>query len=321
MKSNLIAMALGLAAVVSLQPARAADDFPNKPIRLVVPFSPGASTDMVARLVATKASQILGQTIIVDNRAGAGGSIGSEFVAKSPADGYTLLVATTSHTANPSIYKKLPYDTAKDFAPISLLVDMPGLLVARASLPPNNFAEFIKYAKAHKLTFGTAGAGTFPHLSMELLRDRAGLEMTHVPYRGAAPALTDLVGGVYDVKMDAYISAAQFVKAGKLKLYAVTSLERMSQLPDVPTVAESGYPGFESAYWIGIVAPARTPPEVRAKLEKAFMEATHDKEVAAKLSETGTRPLGESAAVLDKRIKTELAQWPEIIKKAGITEQ
>jgi len=321
MKTSLMAFALGLAVAFSAQAVHAADDFPSKPIHLIVPFSPGASTDMVTRLVGAKVSQILGQSVVVENRAGAGGSIGSDVVARAQPDGYTLLVATTSHTANPSIYKKLPYDTAKDFVPIALMVDMPGLLVAKASLPPDNFAEFIKYAKAHKLTFGTAGAGTFPHLSMELLRDRAGLEMTHVPYRGAAPALTDLVGGVYDVKMDAYISAAQFVRTGKLKLYAVTSTERMPQLPDVPTVSESGYPGFESAYWIGIVAPAQTPADVRAKLEKAFMQAVHDKDVAAKLEATGTRPLGESAAVLDKRITKELAQWPEIIKKAGITAQ
>jgi tripartite-type tricarboxylate transporter receptor subunit TctC len=321
MKKNLLALAAGLAAAVVVHAAQAADDFPNHAIRLVVPFSPGASTDLVARLVAAKVSQILGQAVIVDNRAGAGGSIGSDQVAKSAPDGYTVLMATTSHTANPSIYKKLPYDTAKDFAPIALIGDMPGLLVANPSMPPNNFAEFISYAKSHKLSYGSAGSGTFPHLSMELLKSRAGLDMMHIPYKGAAPALTDLVGGVYQVKIDAYITAAAFVRSGKLKLYAVTSTERMAQLPDVPTVAESGYPGFESTYWLGIVAPSRTPADVRAKLEKAFTEAVHDKDVAAKLNESGTRPLGESAATLDKLITRELARWPEVIKNAGITEQ
>ncbi|HTK02801.1 MAG TPA: tripartite tricarboxylate transporter substrate binding protein [Bordetella sp.] len=320
MKKTFIAPALMLAAAALCASAHAGT-FPDHSIRLVVPFSPGGSTDLVGRLVATKVSQILGQPVIVENRAGAGGVIGSDNVVKSPADGYSLLMATTSHTANPSIYKKLPYNTQKDFVPIALIGDMPGLLVANPSLPPNNFKEFIQYAKTHKLSYGTAGSGTFPHLSMELLKAAAGLDMTHIPYKGAAPALTDLVGGVYDVKMDAYITAANFVKAGKLKLYAVSSLQRMPQLPDVPTIAESGYPGFESTYWIGIVAPAGVPADVRKKLEQAFTEAVHDKTVAAKLEDSGTRPIGGSAADLSALMDREFKQWPAIIRKAGISEQ
>jgi tripartite-type tricarboxylate transporter receptor subunit TctC len=320
MKRTLLAPALMLAAMALCAPAQAGE-FPDHPIRLVVPFSPGGSTDLVGRLVATKVSQILGQPVIVENRAGAGGVIGSDNVVKSPADGYSLLMATTSHTANPSIYKKLPYDTRKDFVPIALVGDMPGLLVAHPSLPPNNFKEFIDYAKAHKLSYGSAGSGTFPHLSMELLKAAAGLDMTHIPYKGAAPALTDLVGGVYQVKIDAYITAANFVKAGKLKLYAVTSLQRMPQLPDIPTVAESGYPGYESTYWIGIVAPAGVPADVRKKLEQAFVAAVHDSGVAAKLQDSGTRPIGGTAADLDALMNREFQQWPGIIEKAGISEK
>jgi tripartite-type tricarboxylate transporter receptor subunit TctC len=318
MKRMLITPTLLLAAVVGSTQAQS-QTFPDHPIHLVVPFSAGGSTDLVGRLVSNKVGQFLGQAVIVDNRAGAGGSIGSEYVAKSAPDGYTLLMATTSHTANPSIYKKLPYDTQKDFASISEIGDMPGLLVANPSLPPNNFAEFIRYAKTHHLNYGSAGSGTFPHLSMEMLKSRAGLDMTHIPYKGAAPALTDLVGGVYQVKVDAYITAASFVKSGKLKLYAVTSAKRMSELPNIPTVAESGYPGFESTYWIGIVAPAATPAAVRAKLEKAFMDAVHDKDVAEKLAATGTQPIGSTAAVLDQRIKRELTEWPAILHNAGVT--
>jgi tripartite-type tricarboxylate transporter receptor subunit TctC len=318
MKKLLLTPALMLAAAALCASAKAGT-FPDHPIRLVVPFSPGGSTDLVARLVGARLSQILGQSVIVENRAGAGGVIGSDNVAKSPADGYSLLMATTSHTANPSLYKKLPYDTQKDFVPIALIGDMPGLLVAHPSLPPNNFKEFIAYAKTHKLSYGSAGTGTFPHLSMEMLKAAAGLDMTHIPYRGAAPALTDLVGGVYQVKVDAYITAAQYVKAGKLKLYAVTSLQRMPQLPDIPTVAESGYPGYESTYWLGIVAPAGVPADVRAKLEKAFDEAVHDKEVSAKLEASGTRPIGGTAADLNKLMNREFEQWPKIVEKAGIS--
>ncbi|ANN76343.1 Bug family tripartite tricarboxylate transporter substrate binding protein [Bordetella flabilis] len=320
MKRTLLAPALMLAALALCASAQAGT-FPDHPIRLVVPFSPGGSTDLVGRLVATKVSQILGQPVIVENRAGAGGVIGSDNVVKSPADGYSLLMATTSHTANPSIYKKLPYDTRKDFVSIALIGDMPGLLVAHPSMPPNDFKEFIEYAKSHRLSYGSAGSGTFPHLSMELLKAAAGLDMTHIPYKGAAPALTDLVGGVYQVKIDAYITAANFVKAGKLKLYAVTSLQRMPQLPDIPTVAESGYPGYESTYWIGIVAPAGVPADVRQKLEQAFVAAVHDGGVAAKLQDSGTRPIGGTAADLDTLMNREFQQWPGIIEKAGIAEK
>lgn len=295
--------------------------FPDRPVHLVVPFSPGGSTDLVGRLVAAQVAQQLGQPVVVENRAGAGGMIASEYVAKSEPDGYTLLMVTTSHTANPSIYKKLPYDTRKDFTSISLVGDMPGLMVAHPSVPANTLGEFVAYAKTHRVSYGSAGSGTFPHLSMELFSHAAGLDMVHIPYRGAAPALADLVGGVYQIKADAYITANGFVDAGRLKLYAVTSAQRMPQLPDVPTVAESGYPGFESTYWIGIVSPAGVPPAVRTRLEQAFIQAVQDPVVSAKLQEGGTRPIGGSAADLDALMNHEFAQWPGIIKDADIAEK
>jgi len=313
-------LALATACLAVVGHARAAGAFPERPIRLVVPFPPGASTDMVGRLVAAKVSGILGQNVIVENRAGAGGMIGSEHVATSAPDGYTLLMATTAHTANPSIYPRLPYDTRRDFVPIAMLGDMPGVLVAHPSVPPDTLAGFVAYAKTHKLAYGSAGPGTFPHLSMERFRRAAGLDIQHIPYKGAAPALTDLVGGLYQVKMDAYISASGFIRSGRLKPYAVTSAQRMAQLPDVPTVAESGYPGFESIYWIGVVAPAGTPTDVRATLERAFIEAVHDETVSARLTESGTRPIGGSARELGECIDRELAQWPGTIAQANITE-
>ena len=310
-----IAACLGFALPLATQ----AQAFPERPIKLVVPFPPGGSTDLVGRIVGKKAGELLGQPVIIENRGGAGGSIGSELVAQAQPDGYTLLMATTSHTANPSFYPKLPYDTRRDFQSIAMIADMPGLLVAKPGLPPNTLDEFLAFARDRQLQYGSAGTGTFPHLSMELIRSAANLKMTHIPYKGAAPALTDLVGGVYDVKVDAYITAAEYVKTNKLKLYAVTSKERMPQLPETPAVAER-IPGFESTYWIGIVGPANLPTGVRSKLETAFIAAVKDNEVVGNLAATGTRAVGAAATELDARIDRELALWPGVVKASGLTQ-
>ena len=295
--------------------------FPDKPVRIVVPFPPGGTTDVVARVIAPKVSSILGQSVLIENKGGAGGTIATEAVAKSAPDGYTLLMPTNSHTANPAIYKSLPFDTAKDFVSVALIADTPGLLVAHPSVPANTLKEFIEYAKKAKppVTFGTAGAGTFPHLTTELFAARVGIDMVHIPYKGAGPAMVDLLAGVYQLKCDALPTAGGYVKAGKLKLYAVTSLERMAQLPDVPSVAESGYPGFESAFWMGFLAPAGTPKDVVSKLEQAFTSAMHDKEISERLVAMGVQVLAKPGSALDELIARELKQWPPIVKKAGIT--
>lgn len=294
--------------------------FPEKPVKIVVPFPPGGTTDVVARVIAPKVSALLGQLVVIENKGGAGGTIATEAVAKSPPDGYTLLMPTNSHTANPAIYKSLPFDTAKDFVSIALIAETPGLLVVHPSVPANNLKEFIEYAKKAKspVTFGTAGAGTFPHLTTELFMTRTGIEMTHVPYKGAGPAMVDLLAGVYQFKCDALPTAGGHVKSGKLKLFAVTSLERMPQIPDVPAVAEF-YPGFESAFWMGFLAPAGTPKDVVFKLEQAFNNAMRDKEIADKLIAMGVRILAKPASALDALIVRELKQWPPIVKKAGIS--
>lgn len=314
MKALVGAALLGMTAL-----ANAA--FPEKSVRLVVPFPPGGTTDVVARLIARKVGEILGQPIVIENRGGAGGTIATDMVAKSPADGYTLIMATNSHTANPSIYRKLPFDTQKDFVSVAMIADTPGLLVVHPSVPVSNFKEFIELARKSNppLTFGTAGAGTFPHLSIELLKSRAGIEMTHVPYKGAGPAMIDLIAGVYQVKVDALPTAGGYIKAGKLKLLAVTSLERMPQLPDVPSIAELGYPGYESTFWMAILAPAGTPKDVVSKLEQAFIKALQDKDIADKLVTVGVRIIGKPASYVDELIARELAQWPPIVKKAGIS--
>jgi tripartite-type tricarboxylate transporter receptor subunit TctC len=294
--------------------------FPEKPIRLVVPFPPGGTTDVVARRIAPKVGEILGQTVVIENKGGAGGTIATEMVAKSPADGYTLIMATNSHTANPAIYKSLPFDTVKDFVSVAMIADTPGLIVVHPSVPAKNLTEFIALAKKSNppITFGTAGAGTFPHLTTELLKARAGIEMTHIPYKGAGPAMVDLLAGVYQFKVDALPTAGGHVKAGKLKAYAVTSSERMPQLPDMPTVAELGYPGFESSFWMAILAPAGTPKDVVAKLEQAFIKALQDKEIADMLVAAGVRIIAKPASAVDELIARELKQWPPIVKKAGI---
>jgi len=294
--------------------------FPDKPIRLVVPFPPGGTTDVVARHVAPKAAEILGQQIIIENKGGAGASIGSDFVAKSPADGYTLLVATNSHTANPFIYKSLPYDTVKDFTSIALIGDNPGIFAVHPSVPANNLKEFVEYAKKANppIGFGSAGAGTYPHLSAELFKVQAGIDMIHVPYKGAGPALIDLLGGVYQFKVEGSATAASHVRAGKLKAFGVTSKERIAAFPDMPTVAEQGYPEYETNFWMAILGPANMPKDVKDKLEAAFVKAIKDKEVAAKLDGLSVRVMGLPGKDVDALIARELKIWPPIIKKAGI---
>ena len=295
--------------------------FPDKPIRLVVPFPPGGTTDVVARHVAPKAAEILGQPIIIENKGGAGASIGSDFVAKSPADGYTLLVATNSHTANPFIYKSLPYDTVKDFTSIALIGDNPGIFVVHPSVPVSNVKEFVAYAKKANppLSFGSAGAGTYPHLSAELFKDQAGIQMEHIPYKGAGPALIDLLGGVYQFKVEGSATAMSHIQAGKLKALGVTSKQRIAAAPEIPTVAEQGYPEYETNFWMAILGPANMPKDVKDKLEAAFVKAIKDKDVTAKLEGVSVRVMAGSAKDLDGLIQKELKMWPPIVKKANIT--
>jgi tripartite-type tricarboxylate transporter receptor subunit TctC len=295
--------------------------FPDKPIKLVVPFPPGGTTDVVARQVAPKVAEILGTTIVIENKGGAGASIGTELVAKSPADGYTLLMATNSHTVNPYVYKSLPFDTAKDFVSVALLADTPGIFVVHPSVKANTLKEFVELAKKSdpRLTFGTAGAGTWPHLTTELFKERARIDMVHIPYKGAGPAMNDLLGGVYTFKAEGIATGLQHVKAGKLKALAATSLERLPQLPDVPTVAEQGYPGYESVFWMAILAPAGTPKDVVAKLEAAFLKGVQDKELAEKFQAQGVRVIAKPARELDQKIREEMKTWPEIVKRAGIS--
>lgn len=312
--------ALTLVAAVILGAGSAFAEYPERPIRLIVPFAEGGGTDIVARFVGAKLAERLGRQVIIDNRGGAGGVIASDFTAKAPADGYTLLMTTTNHSANPALIKNLPYDSVNDFSMISLLADLPGVLLVHPSDKFNTFQEFIAYAKKNSdLNYGSPGIATFPHLSMVMLISRAGLKMTHVPYKGSAPARIDLISGRIQVYMGGYVSAYPDVKAGKLKLLAVSGSTRADLLPDVPTIAEMGYPGFESTYWSGIVGPKQLPEAIRVRLERTFIEVVKSPEISKRLIDDGQRPLAGTGTELAARIKREIPEYQKIIKEANIT--
>src|SRR5436190_11110451 len=262
---NRILAALALAVLVSLAPCALAQSYPVKPIRFVVPYPAGGPLDTVARLLGQKVSESVKQPVIVDNKPGAGGNIGADAVAKSPADGYTLLMgAVATHAINPTLYASIPYDPVRDFQPITQVASTPNVLIVNPSVPATNVREFIAYAKANpgKLNFGSGSTGSAGHLAGELFKTMAGVEMIHVPYKGAAPAMQDLIGGQVQLMFDNYASAATQVRAGKVKALAVTTAKRSALAPDLPTIAESGLPGFDINTWFGIFAPAGTPREI-----------------------------------------------------------
>ncbi|HTK02040.1 MAG TPA: tripartite tricarboxylate transporter substrate binding protein [Bordetella sp.] len=301
-------------------PAQAA--FPDHPIRFIVPFPPGGSTDVAARIICMRAQELLGQPIVIYNQGGGGAIVGSATAAQSAPDGYTLLLVQPSHASNPALNKTLPYDTEKAFVPISGLAWHPGLLVTSPSKPYKTFKEFIAYVKAHpgKVSYATAGVGTFPHLTMELLSEVAGLSMLHVPYKGAGPTKTDLVAGRVDVKVDAYSTSIGLIQNGELIALAVTGKGRIPQMPDVPAVEET-YPGFDSSIWMGVAAPAGVPPAVVQKLEKAFADAIKDPQVIHNLDAQGIYPLALSGQQLGGLIHSEIGKWAKTIKEAGIVAQ
>jgi tripartite-type tricarboxylate transporter receptor subunit TctC len=301
-------------------PAQAA--YPDHPIRLIVPFPPGGSTDVAARIIATKAQELLGQSIVIYNQGGGGGIVGSAAAAQAAPDGYTLLLVQPSHAANPFLKTSLPYDTEKSFVSIAGLAWHPGLLVTSPHTGYKTFAEFIAYVKAHpgQVSYATAGTGTFPHLTMELLSGVAGVSMMHVPYKGAGPTKTDLVAGRVAVKVDAYSTSIGLIQNGELIALAVTGKGRIPQMPDVPAVEET-YPGFDSSIWMGIVAPAGVPPAVLQKLEQAFHAANQDPKVVQQLDAQGIYPLVLSGKQLTALIHSEMVKWEKTIKDAGIMAQ
>jgi tripartite-type tricarboxylate transporter receptor subunit TctC len=285
-----------------------------------VPFAAGGTTDILARVIGQALTKELGQTVIVDNRAGAGGNIGAQFAAKSPADGYTLFMGTVgTHAINQSLYKKLPFDPIKDFAPLTRVAMVPNLLVANPVKPYKNVKELIAYAKANpgKVNFGSSGSGSSIHLSGELFKAMAKVDMVHVPYKGSAPAVTDLLGGQIDVMFDNMPSAIQHVRNGRLRPLAVTTARRSPELPDVPTVAEAGVPGYEATSWFGMFAPAATPAPVVARLNAALAKVLADPEVKKKLAEQGAEPYSEKPEQFAEFIRQETAKWSKVVKDSG----
>ena len=309
-----------LALLVSLA-ASARADYPERPIRMVVPFPPGGVTDVVARLIAERLTADLGQQVIVDNKAGAGSVIGTDIVAKAPADGYTILFTTPGHTINAAFRTTLPYDTEKDFAPVSIVGQVPMLLVSHPSLPVTDFKGFIDYARANpgKINVSHAGNGTLPHILMELLMVKEHMQVTNVPYRGAAPALADLVAGQVQAKLDNYTTSQSFVAQKKLNALAFTSAKRQKQLPDVPTVMEMGVPSFEGYLWMGIVVPAATPQPIVDKLAAAARRAATLPDTLARFDKDGVEPVGNGPAEFKALIGHEIAQWRELGKQTRIT--
>ena len=310
-------------ALILLGQAHAQTAWPAKPIRMIVGFAAGGSTDVTARIIAQALSERLGQPVVVENRGGAGGNIGAEAVAKADPDGYTLLMATSStFAANPNLYKSLPFDVQKDFSPITVTAFIPNLLVVNPSVPANNVADFITYLKANpdKLNFASAGNGTSQHLSGELFNSLAGVRMAHVAYRGGAPAVSDLLGGQVQVIFAPLVEVIQQVRADKLKALGITTAKRSPLLPDVPTILES-LPGYEVALWNGLLAPAKTPPAIIDRINRATIEALRSPEVKAKLAEQGSEPVGNTPAEFKAFIESELVKWRRLVEISGATVQ
>ncbi len=294
--------------------------FPEKPVKLIVPFPAGGTVDVVARSLAVALGQTLSASVVVENVPGAGGAIAAQRVVKSPADGYTLLFTTPNHTINPALNPKLGFDTEKDFLPVSLVAEIPELLVAHSAQPFAEFAGFVKFARDNpgKLSYSSAGNGTLPHITMELLLQQLGLKVTHIPYRGAAPAMNDLLGGQVQLKLDTIATSSQHILSGKLKALAIASLKRSPLLPAVPTVAESGLPGYQGILWMGLLAPAGTPREVVEALHKASVQAVKNTELLKRFDADGVVPVANSPAEFEKLISTEIRQWADVVKKANI---
>jgi tripartite-type tricarboxylate transporter receptor subunit TctC len=315
--SHRIACALTLATATL---AHAQQDYPSKPIRVIVPSVAGGGTDSSTRIVMNKLAETIGQRVVIDNRAGAGSIIGTDMVAKAPPDGYTLLAAISSMTIQPSMQKNLPFDPVKDFAPISVFVRLPNMLVGHPSLQPKNVRELVAFVKARpgQLSFASAGTGSNLHLCMEMFLSMAGLKMVHVPYKGASQAVADVVAGYVPLMITNMITGTTQVKAGRLRAYGVTSAKRSAAAPDVPTIAEQGVTGYEAVQWYGLMAPAGTPREIVTKLNKGVVAALQDKGVKDLFHASGADPVGNTPEEFAALVKSEVAKWAKVVRAAGI---
>jgi tripartite-type tricarboxylate transporter receptor subunit TctC len=309
-----------IAIAFAFSPTVHAQTYPDHPVRAVVPFPAGGGTDILARLLLTKLGERLGANFVIDNRAGAGGTIGTEIVAKAPPDGYTVLFPSSSHTINPSVYKKLGYDPARDFAPVSLIASGPGLLVVHPSVPARNVKELIALARSKpgQLNYASAGNGTPPHLSAELFKALARIDIVHVPYKGNPPAFVDLLSGAVSLSFPTITSGLPPVRSGRLRALGVTSKQRSTVVPEVPTIAESGLPGYEATTWYGVLAPAATPPQIVAKLQQQIEEVLKQPDVREKLLAQGLEPVGNKPADFAAIINAELVKWSKVVAASGV---
>jgi tripartite-type tricarboxylate transporter receptor subunit TctC len=299
----------------------AAAQYPDKPVKLVVPATAGDGSDLLARALAKSLGDALGQPFIVDNKPGAGGSIGANMVAKSPANGYTLFLANgSSHGVTPGLYSKLPYDSVQDFSPIALIATAPNLLVVNTATGLQSYADFVRLARQQpgKVTIASAGSGSLSHLSSELLKSSAGIDLLHVPYKGAAPAMTDLMGGQIQSMIINIPTVLPFIRSGKLKPLAVTSAKRSPELPDVPTLAESGLTGYETVAWFGLLAPANTPPQIVQQLQAQVQKSLLQPDIRDTLARMGADASGLGSRDFATFIKSEIAKYSAVIKSAGI---
>ncbi len=298
-------------------------EFPSKPVRIIVPSSPGGGTDILARPLAAKLTERWGQQVIVDNRPGAGQMIGISIVAKAPPDGYTVVMASTPLAINTVLYKKVPYDPIRDFAPVTQVAAMPNLLVTHPALPVRNVKQLIALAKARpdEVAYASSGIGTGPHLSMELFNYMAGIRLQHVPYKGTGPALVDTISGHVQLLMSTLLPPLPHLKTGRLRALGVTSTTRVSSLPDVPTVAEGGLPGYEMIGWYGIVAPAGTPPAIVAKLQTDIAAVLLAPETRERLAAEGGEAVGSKPEEFGAFIKSEIAKFGKVVKAAKIPMQ
>jgi len=310
-----------LALLSAALPAAAQQDYPNKPIRLVVPFAPGGVTDTGARVVAEQLGKRLGQQVVVDNRPGASGNIGTQLVATSPPDGYTLALGFDgTMVINPHVFASVPFDTVRDFVPVSKIGDAVLIVIVHPSVPVKNLQELIAYSKSTPggLSYGSAGTGSTPHIGGELLKQRTGANLVHVPYKGGGQAMSDLVGGTLPMLYTAVAGAYPFVTKGQARAIAVSSRQRLPSLPDVPTFAESGVPGFELSSWIGVFAPARTPKPVVDRLQQALHEVVFMPAVKERLAALGIEAVGNTTAEFGKQIKDDLERYEKVVKDSKI---
>ena len=306
--------------VIAAAPQAQAQSFPTRAIRMIVPFPPGGSLDVVARPLALKMSELMGQPVVVDYRTGASGNIGTEITVRAPADGYTIMITTIPLVVNPSLYTKLPFDVARDLAPVSLLAASPFVLVVHPSVPAKSVKELIALARSRpgKLNYASAGNGTNLHVAAELFKNLTGTDIVHVPYKGGGPALAAILGGEADLSFLGVVPVVPYVKAGKMRALGITSTRRSPILPALPTIAESGVPGYEFASWYGVLAPAGTPASIITALNTAIVKAMHTSDLAERISREGADIIASSPAQFDAHIKAELVRWAKVVKAAGL---